>query len=88
MEHIGKINTTMEQTKLTEAMKEAFADLCEENPPRAFLAITVGEDMMVNFASYGVENAGTIELLEHMLEYIRSKESEDEFGREDDTPIH
>jgi hypothetical protein len=76
------------QTKLTEAMKTAFADLCEENPPRAFVAITVGEDMMVNFASYGVENAGTIELLEHMLEYIRSKESEDEFGKQDDTTVH
>ena len=78
----------MKQTELTEAMKAAFADLCEENPPRAFLAITVGEDMMVNFASYGVENEGTIELLEHMLEYIKSKESEDEFGREDDTTVH
>lgn len=78
----------MEQIKLNEKMKKAFADLCEENPPRAFIAITIGEDMMVNFASYGVENAGTIDLLEHMLEYIKSKESEDEYGREDNTKFH
>lgn len=78
----------MEQSKLTEAMKTAFADLCEENPPRAMLAITVGEDMMVNFASYGVEPASSIELLEHMLEYIKSKGNEDDYGREEDTPIH
>jgi len=78
----------MDQTTLNEKMQQAFRDLCEENPPRAFIAITVGEDLMVNFASFGVEEDGTIELLEHMLEYIKSKESEDEFGREDDTPIH
>lgn len=78
----------MDQTTLNEKMQQAFRDLCEENPPRAFIAITVGEDLMVNFASFGVEEDGTIELLEHMLEYIKSKESEDEFGREEDTPIH
>ena len=78
----------MDQTTLNEKMQQAFRDLCEENPPRAFIAITVGEDLMVNFASFGVENEGTVELLEHMLEYIKSKESEDEFGREEDTPIH
>ena len=77
-----------EQTTLSEKMSQAFADLCEENPPRAFLAITVGEDMMVNFASYGLENAGSIELLEHMLEYIKSKESEDDYGRDEDTKFH
>ena len=73
---------------LQEQMQQAFKDLCDENPPKAFLAITVGEDMMVNFASYGVETSGTIELLEHMLEYIKSKESEDEYGREDNTKFH
>ena len=78
----------MDQTTLNEKMQQAFRDLCEENPPRAFIAITVGEDLMVNFASFGVEEDGTIELLEHMLEYIKSKESEDDFGREEDTPIH
>ena len=77
-----------EQTTLSEKMSQAFADLCEENPPRAFLAITVGEDMMVNFASYGLENAGSIELLEHMLEYIKSKESEDDYDRDEDTKLH
>ena len=77
-----------EQTTLSEKMSQAFADLCEENPPRAFLAITVGEDMMVNFASYGLENVGSIELLEHMLEYIKSKESEDDYGRDEDTKFH
>ena len=69
-------------------MAQAFADLCKENPPRAFLAITVGEDMMVNFASYGLENVGSIELLEHMLEYIKSKESEDDYDRDEDTKLH
>lgn len=78
----------MDQTTLNEKMQQAFQDLCEENPPRAFIAITVGEDLMVNFASFGVEQEGTVELLEHMLEYIKLKESEDEFGREEDTPIH
>lgn len=77
-----------EQTTLNEKIAQAFRDLCDENPPRAFLAITVGEDMMVNFASYGLETAGTIELLEHMLEYIRSKESEDDYGRDEDTKLH
>ena len=78
----------MDQTTLNEKMQQAFRDLCEENPPRAFIAITVGEDLMVNFASFGVEEDGTIELLEHMLEYIKSKESEDEFGKQDDTTVH
>ena len=73
---------------LTEQMQQAFADLCKENPPRAFIAITIGMDRMVNFASYGVENEGTITLLEHMLEYIKSKESEDEYGRDGNTKIH
>ena len=77
-----------DQNTLNEKIQEAFGDLCKENPPRAFLAITVGEDMMVNFASYGVENAGTVELLEHMLEYIKSKESEDDYGRDEDTKFH
>lgn len=77
-----------EQTTLNEKMVQAFVDLCEENPPKAFLAITIGEDMMVNFASFGVDNAGTVELLAHMLEYIKSKESEDEFGKQDDTTVH
>ena len=77
-----------EQTTLNEKMAQAFADLCEENPPRAFLAITVSEDMMVNFASYGLENVGSIELLEHMVEYIKSKESEDDYGRDEDTKLH
>ena len=77
-----------EQITLNEKIAQAFRDLCEENPPRAFLAITVGDDMMVNFASYGVDNAGTVELLAHMLEYIKSKESEDDYGRDQDTKLH
>lgn len=77
-----------EQQKITEMMQQAFAELCNENPPSAFLAVTVGNDMMVNFATLGIDDIGTIELLEHMLEYIKAKESEDDFGREDDTTIH
>jgi hypothetical protein len=80
--------TEIKTINLVEKMQQAFKDLCEENPPRAFLAITVGEDMMVNFASYGVETGGTIDLLEHMLEYIKSKESEDEYGRDESTKFH
>ena len=77
-----------EQTTLNEKIAQAFKDLCEENPPRAFLAITIGEDMMVNFASYGLDTAGSIEILSHMLEYIKSQESEDDYGRTDKTNIH
>lgn len=84
-----QINIVMaDQQKLMEHMQQAFRTLCEENPPRAFLAITVGEDMMVNFVTYGVESDGAIELLEHMLEHIKSKESEDHYGRNQDTKFH
>lgn len=77
------------ESEIVEQMQSAFKQLCDINPPRAFLAITIGKDMMVNFASYGVETAGTIELLESMLEYIKQKEeSEDEFGRDQNTSIH
>lgn len=78
----------MEKEELLEKMKQAFADLCEDNPPRAFLAITVDEDMMVNFVTFGVEHEGTVDLLEHMLEYIKSKENEDEYGREEGATLH
>lgn len=78
-----------QQRSLEEQIQSAFKTLCDENPPRAFIAITVGEDMMVNFASFGVETAGTLELLEHMLDYIKQKEeNEDEFGRNGNTKIH
>jgi hypothetical protein len=44
---------------------------------------------MVNFATLGLDTAGTLELLNHMIEYIKQKEeSEDEFGRTDATKIH
>lgn len=71
-----------------EQILAAFAELCKENPPKAFVAITVGEDLMVNFATMGLADAGTVELLQHMLDYIKQKESEDEFGRSDGTKIH
>ena len=70
-------------------IQAAFAALCKENPPRAFVAITIGEDLMVNFATIGLDTAGTLELLNHMIEYIKQKEeSEDEFGRTDATKVH
>jgi hypothetical protein len=43
---------------------------------------------MVNFATLGLDTAGTLELLNHMIEYIKQKESDNEFGREDTTKIH
>lgn len=69
-------------------IQAAFAALCKENPPRAFVAVTVGEDLMVNFATMGLSDSGAIELLQHMLDYIKQKESDNEFGREDTTKIH
>jgi hypothetical protein len=69
-------------------IQAAFAALCKENPPRAFVAVTVGEDLMVNFATMGLSDGGAIELLQHMLDYIKQKESDNEFGREDTTKIH
>jgi len=79
---------TEEQNKLTEKMQQAFNDLCKENPPQAFVAVTVGEDMMVNFVTYGVDNAGTLDLLSHMIDHIKQKESEDDYGREEGTTLH
>ncbi len=69
-------------------IQAAFAALCKENPPRAFVAITIGEDLMVNFARLGLSDAGTIELLQHMLEYIKQKESDNEVGKANTTKIH
>jgi hypothetical protein len=80
------MSTTQERRLQIEA---AFKSLCDENPPKAFAAITIGEDLMVNFATLGLDTAGTLELLNHMIEYIKQKEeSEDEFGRTDTTKIH
>ena len=79
----------MTQDELVKKMQQAFEDLCREGPPKAFVANTVDKDMMVNYASYGVETNGTIDLLEHMIEYIKSnQESEDNFGRDENTTIH
>ena len=70
-------------------MKEAFAELCDRNPPSAFTAFTIGEDMMVNFASYGLDNEAIVDLLNHMLTHIEElNESEENFGKDDDTTIH
>ena len=77
-----------EQNKLTEKMQQAFVDLCEENPPQAFVAITIGEDLMVNFASYGMDDNGTVDLLMHMVEHIKKQESEEDYGREEGTTLH
>lgn len=70
-------------------IEAVFKSLCDENLPKAFVAITIGEDLMVNFATLGLDTAGTLELLNHMIEYIKQKEeSEDEFGRKDTTKVH
>jgi hypothetical protein len=70
-------------------MKEAFAELCDRNPPSAFVAFTIGEDMMVNFASYGLDNEAIADLLNHMLTYIKeSDESEENFGKDNNTTLH
>ena len=67
----------------------AFKSLCDEHPPNAFIAVTVGEDLMVNFAMLGLDTKGAVELLQHMIEYLKEKnESEDEFGRSNTTKIH
>ena len=87
-----KINITMtHKPNPPEQIQQAFDTLCNENSPIAFLAITIGEDMMVNFASYGVDSQGAVELLEHMLEFIRNKQeqqAEDEYGRDNNTKMH
>jgi len=44
--------------------------------------------MMVNFVTYGVDNAGTLDLLSHMIDHIKQKESEDDYGREEGTTLH
>jgi len=69
-------------------IEAVFKSLCDENLPKAFVAITIGEDLMVNFATMGLSDSGAIELLQHMLDYIKQKESDNEFGREDTTKIH
>ena len=81
----------MKESNTIDLMVKTFAELCDKNPPQAFVAFTVGEDMMVNFASYGVDQQATADLLKHMLEYIEEKnESEEEidFGKDDNTTIH
>jgi len=80
------VSTTKD--KPTEIMKQAFSDLCDKNTPQVFIAVTVDKDMMVNFASYGVDQEGTVDLLNHMLDYIKEHESEDEFGKDDNTTLH
>ena len=92
LQQLFTINNSMTETNqptLLEKIQTAFGELCKENPPKAFLAITIGEDLMVNFASYGIDTAGTLELLAHMQEYIKQKEqNEDEYGRDHATKIH
>ncbi len=74
---------------LSDEMQRAFKQLCDDNSPQAFVAITVGKDLMVSFASYGVDTNGTLELLAHMQEFIKQKEQkEDEHGKTDDTTLH
>jgi|SaaInl5LU_22_DNA_1037371.scaffolds.fasta_scaffold120773_2 hypothetical protein len=77
--------------EMIEIMTETFVKLCKSNPPEAFIAFTVGKDMMVNFASYGLDQTSTVDLLKHMLEYIEEKnpiEEEIDFGKDDNTTIH
>jgi hypothetical protein len=77
--------------EMIELMKETFVELCKKNPPEAFIAFTVGKDMMVNFASYGLDQTSTVDLLKHMLVYIQEKpenEEEIDFGKDDNTTIH
>lgn len=74
---------------LSDEMQRAFKQLCDENSPVAFVAITVGKDRMVNFASYGVDTVSTLDLLEHMQEFIKQKEQkEDEHGKTNSTTLH
>jgi hypothetical protein len=89
----GLININMTENTDTptphqEKMQYAFRQLLSENNPRAFFALTIGEDFMVNFASYGVDNDGILELLQYMIEYIKKEKAEDQYGRDEDTKIH
>ena len=78
-----------DDTNKINLMKEAFAELCDRNPPSAFAAFTIGEDMMVNFASYGLDNQAIVDLLNHMLTHIEElDESEENFGKDNDTTLH
>lgn len=87
----GDKNLADKDNEIIKLMKETFAELCNKNPPEAFMAFTVGKDMAVNFASYGVNEEETKEVLRHMLEHIGgSHESKEEidFGKDDNTTIH
>lgn len=78
----------MSEEKIKEQIKQVFEDLCEESPPTAFISVVIGNDGMVNFASYGLTDPNTVELLEYMIEYFKKDESEDDYGRTKDTTIH
>lgn len=87
----GDKNLVDKNNEIIKLMEETFAELCNKNPPQAFMAFTVGKDMAVNFASYGVSQEETKEVLKHMLEHMGgSDESEEEidFGKTDNTTIH
>ena len=79
----------MAQDELVKKMQEVVEELCKDGPPEAFVTVAVDKDMAVSYVTYGIETGGTIDLLEHMVEYIKNKqESEDDFGRDEKTTIH
>lgn len=73
------------ENKNVAKIKTAFNMLCDEHQPQIFLAVTVDKDMMVSYASYGVENQDAIELLKHMIEYFKEGDATDE---QEDRTIH
>lgn len=80
----------MENKKdLNEKMHQVLDELIEINTPQAFMVITVGEDLMVNYAMFGMDADGAIELLTHTIEYVKQvKGTEDEYGRDKETRLH
>ena len=58
-------------------IKGAFNQLVDDCQTQVFLAISVDKDFMVNFASYGVDDADAINLLEHMIAYFKGNDQDE-----------
>jgi hypothetical protein len=74
--------------RATEKIRTAFDMLCDEHNPELFLAITIDKDNIVNYASYGINDAEAISVLEHMIEYFKSNGEDDQDIGQENRTVH
>lgn len=73
---------------VTEKIKNAFGMLCDEHSPELFLAITIDKDNKVNYASYGINDAEAISILEHMIEFFKNNGEDDQDIGQENRTVH